>query len=128
MAQAVVACRRRSGVAAVRLHGAAARSRFQPAESAAFWVGLPSLNRGVIEQFILAKSRGCVIVSLQLAAVNASAPETMHDDTMAAIRLLALALEAHPEDLEVLQIYGSMGEHLADLIDDYLDDGDDDGE
>ena len=52
----------------------------------------------------------------------------MHDDTMAAIRLLALALEAHPEDLEVLQIYGSMGEHLADLIDDYLDDGDDDGE
>jgi len=55
--------------------------------------------------------------------VNAGAPETMHPDTIAAIRLLTLALEAHPEDLEVLQIYGSMGEHLADLIDDYLDDG-----
>ena len=50
----------------------------------------------------------------------------MHPDTLAAVRLLVLALEAHPEDLEVLQIYGSMGEHLADLIDDYLDDGDTD--
>jgi len=46
----------------------------------------------------------------------------MHPDTIAAARLLALALEAHPEDLEVLHIYGSMAEHLADLIDDYLDD------
>jgi hypothetical protein len=50
----------------------------------------------------------------------------MHPDTIAAVRLLVLALEAHPADLEVLQIYGSMGEHLADLIDDYLDDGDTD--
>jgi hypothetical protein len=50
----------------------------------------------------------------------------MHPDTLAAVRLLVLALEAHPEDLEVLQIYGSMGEHLADLIDDYLGDGDED--
>lgn len=49
----------------------------------------------------------------------------MHPDTLAAVRLLVLALEAHPADLEVLQIYGSMGEHLADLIDDYLDEDDD---
>lgn len=47
----------------------------------------------------------------------------MHEDTIAAIRLLTLALEAHPEDLEILQVYGSMGEHLADLIDDYIDTG-----
>jgi hypothetical protein len=50
----------------------------------------------------------------------------MHPDTIAAVRLLVLALENHPEDLEILEIYGDMGEHLADLIDDYLDDGDDD--
>ena len=46
----------------------------------------------------------------------------MHSDTAAAVRLLVLALESHPEDLEILQIYGDMGEHLADLVDDYLDD------
>ncbi len=46
----------------------------------------------------------------------------MHPDTIAAVRLLVLALENHPEDLEILQVYGAMGEHLADLIDDYLDD------
>ena len=46
----------------------------------------------------------------------------MHPDTLAAVRLLVLALERHPEDLETLQVYGDMGEHLADLIDDYLDD------
>lgn len=58
---------------------------------------------------------------MQPAAVNAGAPGTMHDDTIAAVRLLVLALEAHPEDLEILQVYGSMGEHLADLLDDYID-------
>ncbi|MCP9776205.1 hypothetical protein [Cyanobium sp. WAJ14-Wanaka] len=57
----------------------------------------------------------------QPAAVNAGAPETMHDDTIAAIRLLVLALEMHPEDLATLQVYGDMAEHLADLIDDYID-------
>lgn len=46
----------------------------------------------------------------------------MHPDTIAAVRLLVLALQAHPEDLETLQIYGGMGEHLADLADDYLED------
>jgi len=49
----------------------------------------------------------------------------MHPDTAAAVRLLVLALGNHPEDLEILQIYGDMGEHLADLVDDYLDDDDD---
>jgi len=48
----------------------------------------------------------------------------MHPDTCAALRLLVLALETHPEDLAILQIYGDMGEHLADLISDYIDEGD----
>ena len=48
----------------------------------------------------------------------------MHPDTLAALRLLVLALENHPEDLATLQIYGDMGEHLADLIDDYIEDDD----
>ena len=51
----------------------------------------------------------------------------MHPDTIAAVRLLVLALENHPEDLEILEIYGHMGEHLADLIADYLDDGEEEG-
>ena len=46
----------------------------------------------------------------------------MHPDTLAALRLLVLALEAHPEDLAELAIYGDMPEHLADVISDYLDD------
>lgn len=41
------------------------------------------------------------------------------------MRLLVLALETHPEDLAILQIYGDMGEHLADLIADYIEDNDD---
>ena len=45
----------------------------------------------------------------------------MHPDTLAALRLLVLALEAHPEDLAELAIYGDMPEHLADVITDYLD-------
>jgi hypothetical protein len=50
----------------------------------------------------------------------------MHPDTSAALRLLVLALETHPEDLAILQIYGDMGEHLADLITDYIDEDEDD--
>jgi hypothetical protein len=45
----------------------------------------------------------------------------MHPDTIAAVRLLVLALENHPEDLEIVQFYGGIDEHLADLIFDYLD-------
>ena len=47
---------------------------------------------------------------------------TMHPDTLAALRLLVLALEAHPEDLAELAIYGDMPEHLADVITDFLND------
>jgi len=41
------------------------------------------------------------------------------------LRLLVLALETHPEDLAILQVYGDMGEHLADLISDYIDEEED---
>ena len=46
----------------------------------------------------------------------------MHPDTLAALRLLVLALEAHPEDLAELAAYGNFPEHLADVIDDYIED------
>lgn len=46
----------------------------------------------------------------------------MHPDTLAALRLLVLALEAHPEDVKELNIYGGIAEHLADVIDDHFDD------
>jgi len=45
----------------------------------------------------------------------------MHPDTIAALRLLVLALEAHPEDLAELAVYGNLPEHLADVITDHLD-------
>jgi hypothetical protein len=47
----------------------------------------------------------------------------MHPDTCAALRQLVLALEEHPEDLAIMQVYGGMGEHLADLITDYIEEG-----
>lgn len=43
----------------------------------------------------------------------------MHPDTMAALRLLVLCLEVHPEDLRVLMDYGELPEHLADAIEDH---------
>ena len=46
----------------------------------------------------------------------------MHPDTLAALRLLVLALEAHPEDLAELAVYGDMPEHLADVISDHIED------
>jgi hypothetical protein len=49
----------------------------------------------------------------------------MHPDTIAALRLLVLALEAHPEDLDELAVYGDMPEHLADVISDYCTDDED---
>lgn len=49
----------------------------------------------------------------------------MHPDTLAALRLLVLALEAHPEDLAELAAYGNFPEHLADVIDDYIEDDED---
>ena len=63
-----------------------------------------------------------------LAAACAALPsalKSMHPDTIAALRLLVLALEAHSEDLETLQIYGDLPEHLADVIADYIDEDED---
>jgi hypothetical protein len=48
----------------------------------------------------------------------------MHADTCAALRLLAVTLTLHPEDAEILGVYGDLPDHLADAIDDYLDDDD----
>ena len=50
----------------------------------------------------------------------------MHPDTSAALRLLVLALTAHPEDIATLNDYGNMPEHLADVISDYIDEDEDD--
>lgn len=50
----------------------------------------------------------------------------MHPDTAAAIRLLALALRAHPEDLPRLNAYVDL-EGFADLIGDYIEDDDSEG-
>ena len=46
----------------------------------------------------------------------------MHPDTLAAVRLLVLALESHPDDIAELAVYGDIPEHLADVISDYDDD------
>ena len=73
------------------------------------------------EQRTYAEGSDFVVAPCQPAAVNAGAPETMHENTLAALRLLVLALQTHPEDLAVLQVYGDMGEHLVDLIADYID-------
>jgi hypothetical protein len=48
----------------------------------------------------------------------------MHPDTLAALRLLASALAAHPDDLTALAIYGNIPEHLTDALDDHAGDGD----
>lgn len=48
-----------------------------------------------------------------------TAQTPMHPDTMAALRLLVLSLEVHPEDLEVLMDYGHLPEHLNDAIEDH---------
>ncbi|WP_255016124.1 hypothetical protein [Cyanobium sp. BA20m-p-22] len=37
------------------------------------------------------------------------------------MRLLVLALTAHPEDIATLNDYGNMPEHLADVIGDHID-------
>ncbi len=49
---------------------------------------------------------------------------TTTTDRVAALRLLASALAAHPDDLRTLAIYGNIPEHLADALDDHA--GDDD--
>lgn len=44
----------------------------------------------------------------------------MHPDTLAALRLLVLAMEAHPADLPTLNTYIDL-DLFADLIEDYID-------
>lgn len=62
------------------------------------------------------------------ALVTHKHSDNMHRDTLAALRLLVLALEAHPEDIEALNIYGNIAEHLADVIDDHFDDENEEAE
>jgi hypothetical protein len=52
----------------------------------------------------------------------------MHPDTIAAVRLLALALTAHPEDMRTLAIYGDLPGHLADVVADWIETDDHDDE
>jgi len=42
----------------------------------------------------------------------------IHRGTSAALRLLVLALEVHPEALGELACYGNLSEHLSDVIED----------
>lgn len=55
-----------------------------------------------------------------------TAENDMHPDTIAALRLLALTLTVHPDDMTVLRIYGELPDHLADVAADWLDDDQDD--
>jgi hypothetical protein len=52
----------------------------------------------------------------------------MHPDTIAAVRLLALVLTAHPEDMRTLAIYGDLPGHLADVVADWIEADHDDEE
>jgi hypothetical protein len=45
----------------------------------------------------------------------------MHPDTLAALRLLALALQLHPNDAAALDQYGSLAAWLADAVDELLE-------
>ena len=47
------------------------------------------------------------------------ARSSIHDAPLAAIKQLAQCLADHPEDLETARAYGSIPEHLADLLEDY---------
>ena len=44
----------------------------------------------------------------------------MHPDTLAALRLLALALQLHPDDAAAMEQYGSLPAWLADAVDDLI--------
>ena len=46
----------------------------------------------------------------------------MHDTTAAAVRALVAALQQHPEDLQAMQVYGNLPQHLIDYLEDYEDD------
>ena len=44
---------------------------------------------------------------------------SMHERTAEAVVALVEALKAHPDDLRVLNAYGSLPAHLVDLLEDY---------
>jgi len=46
----------------------------------------------------------------------------MHNGTIQALQQLAQALIANPADLETLQVYGELPDHLADALHDFTDD------
>ena len=52
----------------------------------------------------------------------------MHPDTLAALRLLGLALATHPEDVAELAAYGDLPAHVADAIEDWIEGTDEDDE
>ena len=45
----------------------------------------------------------------------------MNELTKAAVLALVDALEAHPEDLRTLDVYGNLPQHLLDIVDDFDD-------
>ena len=46
----------------------------------------------------------------------------MHQSTAAAVRGLVAALSAHPEDLQLMKVYGDLPQHLLDFVSDFDDD------
>ena len=42
----------------------------------------------------------------------------MHDETIEALRRLAVVLMKHPEDVQELQLYGELPDHLSDILND----------
>ena len=46
----------------------------------------------------------------------------MNEPTAQAVRGLVEALQAHPEDLQMMKVYGDLPQHLLDLVSDYDDD------
>ena len=46
----------------------------------------------------------------------------MNSLTLNAVRSLVDAISAHPEDLQLMKVYGNLPQHLLDLVSDYEDD------
>ena len=44
--------------------------------------------------------------------------DSMHDETIEALRRLAVVLMKHPEDVQELQLYGELADHLSDILND----------
>ena len=46
----------------------------------------------------------------------------MHESTAAAVSALVTALQEHPDDLQDMQAYGNLPQHLIEYLEDYEDD------